>query len=173
MKRILNPLAALMALTLSAGAMASKPETPELAPVQEAKNNGFTECLGAVRMMAEFLIGDASGEYGSHGLWSHTQTSGKMYTAQIERNFTDGVMLMNMTVVHNQVGSCSAQYTKTFMTDKPCDEYSATIEGGIYKGEVSKQTLLLELDSTTVYLQPVGQTCLVIRKEIVDLPVGE
>lgn len=171
MKRILTSLSA-VALVISSGAMASQPDAPVLVPTQQAKDSGFTACLGAVEKLANFLVGDSNGNYGAHGIWSTTDTSNKIYTAQIERNFSDGVMIMNMTVVHNQAGSCSSQYTKTFMSDKTCMKYAMEQKEGEYKGELNKETGLLEDGAANVYLQPVGQNCLVIRKEIIDLPAG-
>ncbi|MBD77521.1 MAG: hypothetical protein CL840_01105 [Crocinitomicaceae bacterium] len=170
MKRILTSLSAAIALVASTGAMATEPNTSDLVPVQQAKDSGFTACLGAVEKLSNFLIGDASGNYGAHGIWSTTETTNKIYSAQIERNFSDGVMIMNMSVVHNKAGTCSSQYTKTFMSDETCMKYAMGQKDAKYKGELNKETGLFDDGGAYVYLQPVGQKCLVIRKEIIDLP---
>ena len=93
---------------LALGVLFSTVAFAENGVVEQAKKSGVKKCLPAVKFMADFLI--ENGNSGSHSIWHSSNADKQIFTTVIERNFSDGVLLSNLTVAPVSSGQCAAVY---------------------------------------------------------------
>lgn len=134
-------------------------------PYEQAKKAGLTKCLPAIKKITDFIIED--GNAGAHSFWNTDNPNGSAFSAMIERNFSDGTILTNVTVAPTTNGSCYVEYQKIVNFNKSCLAAAQGLEGAKYKAELNKEVAVLEHGTVSVYLIPNGNQCTMVRKEVI------
>lgn len=134
-------------------------------PYDQAQKAGVKKCLPAIKKITDFVIDD--GNAGAHSFWNTDNPDSSAFTTIIERNFSDGAILTNVTVSPTPNGKCYVEYQKIVNMNKPCIATAQGLEGAKYKAEVNKEVSILEHGAVSVYLIPNGNQCTMVRKEVI------
>lgn len=134
-------------------------------PYGHAKDAGVKKCLPAIKKITDFLIED--GNAGAHSFWNTDNPDSSAFSTVIERNFSDGTILTNVTVSPTPNGKCYVEYQKIINMNKPCIATAQGLDGAKYKAEVNKEVSILEHGVVSVYLIPNGNQCTMLRKEVI------
>jgi hypothetical protein len=131
---------------------------------QQAKKAGVKRCLPAVEAISNYLIGADP-----HGVDSFRtpKPNQQPFSATIERNASDGVVLSSTTITPTQDGDCVLNYDLIRWYDASClvvaqERYPKHR----YRGVLSKKVILLD-GAARVYLLPAGDGCLALKKEVI------
>lgn len=153
-------------IALAMGATFSASVSAENVVVNQASKAGVKKCLPAVKNMADFLIKD--GNAGSHSVWNSKNPDQQVFTAVIERNFSDGILLSSLTVSPVASGQCAAVYDQIIYSPKSCIAVSKETFGTYkYRFSVNKDVVMLESGDVSVYLLPAeGGGCVTLKKEV-------
>lgn len=131
----------------------------------QAKEAGLKKCLSSIEKITDFIIED--GDAGVHSYWLIKKPNESFFSAVIERNFGDGVMIMtNVLVAPLADGSCYVEYEKILNASDNCLALSQNMDGLKYKNQVNKEIALFDQGGTSVYLMPNGNQCTMVKKEI-------
>ncbi len=134
-------------------------------PYEQAQNAGIKKCLPAIKKITDFIIED--GNAGAHSFWNTNNPDGSAFSTIIERNFSDGTILTNVTVAPTPNGSCYVEYQKIVNLNKTCLAAAQGLEGAKYKAELNREVAVLDHGTVSVYLLPNGNQCTMIRKEVI------
>ena len=132
-------------------------------PYDQAVKAGIKTCLPVIKKVTNFIIED--GNAGAHSLWDKENPNSGSFSTVIERDYSDGVLVSNITVTPAKNGKCSVEYQRIFNMDKPCIAVSQYFKNAKYRTELNKSVSVLEDGTTFMYLIPNGNQCTVIRKE--------
>lgn len=154
-------------LVLVVGILLAPAAWAENVVVDQAAKAGVKKCLPAIRRVSEFLIED--GDAGAHAVWSTKNADKQVFTAVVERNFADGVLLTSMTVSPIATGECAAVYEQVSYSPRSCIAVAKETFGNYdYKHSVNKSVVVLQMNDIHVYLLPAeGGGCVSIKKEVV------
>jgi hypothetical protein len=136
-----------------------------LVPVEQAVNHGIKTCMDAVSKMSEFVIED--GQHGAHGVWSKEEDG--QYSAIIERVYSDGSTITNISAVPSPDGTCAAQYVKTINFDENCMSTLKMFDNAEIQGTLAENVTYLKDGDVNMYMLPIGarnEYCQVVRKEV-------
>ena len=131
-----------------------------------AKNSGHVSCLSTVQDLESFFAKDEN--YGSWAFVSKEKSDDQVVNASLEITYDVDSALIDFTVAPTKDGKCSYTYTRTFYSTKSC--MATTKEGFMkeaeYKTELNKRITAFDDDGAKILLMPVGNGCLVQKKEI-------
>lgn len=131
----------------------------------QAKNAGIKKCLPAIKKITDFLISD--GKAGAHSFWNDKNPDLSPFSTVIERSFSVGSVVSNVTVSPTSDGKCYIEYQKIYNSDKSCIAEAQELDGAKYKNELNSRVSVLEHGSVNIYLLPNENKCTVIRKEVI------
>ena len=154
----------IMILAITLG-LAATSVCAENIPYNQAKAAGVKKCLSAIKKVADFIIED--GNAGAHSIWNGDNPDSSAFTTIIERNFSDGIILANVTVSPTPNGKCYVEYQKIINMNKPCIAIAQDLEGSKYKTELNKEVSYLKQGEVSVYLMSNGNQCTEVRKEVI------
>jgi hypothetical protein len=142
------------------------PVSAENIVVKQAKKVGVKKCLPAIEAISNFLLGDTT-KYGVSSTWSSKNPDKQVFTSVIERNYSDGTVVFNLSVTPTPTGQCYTEYERIWSMNQTCLAYSQGLEGAKYKGQVNKEVAYLNVNGADQYLLPFGQNCIVIKREVI------
>lgn len=139
----------------------------EALPAKQAKAVGVKKCLYAVEKISSYLVED--GSHGSHDKWNSKNPDQNAFSSVIERNYSDGPVLMNFSVVPAESGNCNAVLSSVIHFEKSCMAVRSDVfKEWKYKGELNREIGILESDGNmNAYLMPVKNGCVVFKHESV------
>jgi len=132
--------------------------------VKQAKETGMKQCLPAVEKISKFLVGDGKG-IGINSTWNPTHPDKQAFSTIIEKNYSDGPVLISLTVTPVPSGQCYVEYEKVMQFNKSCVASSQIFKKAKYKGELNTDIGVLDNNGVKVFLIPSGSNCLVVVKE--------
>lgn len=133
--------------------------------VTRAKKAGVKRCLPAINALSGFIIGQE--KHGSHDVWQNGNANKGVFSSTIERDAKQGSSLTSLTVAPVQNGKCSTVYDQVQWFDRPCLEVAKKhFPNFSYQGLLAKRVMLLQ-GPATLYLQPAGDGCLSLKKQII------
>lgn len=140
-----------------------------------ARNAGIRQCLPAIDKLSSYLLG--KNLYAAHSTWHETNPDKEMFTSIAEVKFTDGTMIVDMTVTPTAGGSCAAVYQKYFHTNKSCDDTSKLFLNDRYMGHLMDKVVFLvgpgkhlnwdRHKGAEMLLMNVPGGCMAVRKEVI------
>ena len=133
--------------------------------VKQAREAGIKHCLPAIEKIANFL--DSDSKAGVHSIWNKNNPDKQAFSAVIERNYSDGDIIINLNVTPVPTGECYVEYEKIIQFNKSCLATSKEFKNAEYKAEINKNVSLLDQDGVYIYLIPAGSNCIVLRKEAI------
>lgn len=133
--------------------------------LNQARQAGIKTCLPAIEKITDSIID--GGNAGAQSFWHNEKPDSTGFTTAIERNFKDGVVFTNVSVVPAANGECYVEYQRVSNVNKTCLATAQGLEGAKYKGELNKEIAILERRGVTVYLIPNGNQCTVVSKEVI------
>lgn len=171
-------LASMSLLTLTAliftsdvrAGLFSKPEQveqPTNGVIHHATMYGVQRCLPAIKKLSVYLI--SGNPHASHSVWHDTNPNNEMFTSVSEVKFSDGTMIIDMTVTPTAGGSCAGVYQKIFHTNMNCYKTSEMFKNDSYVGSLMSEVALMLNSQTNVktLMMDVGSNgCMVLRKEV-------
>lgn len=135
--------------------------------VNQAKGVGIKSCLPTIADLEHFFTNKGT-NYGSWSLWASDKPDDQIFNSTLEITYSDGPVIVDLTVAPTKDQQCSYSYTRTWYSDQSCMAFTTSSMPGSskYKMEVNKLVTAFEDDSAKWLLTTAGQGCLIQKKEI-------
>lgn len=128
---------------------------------ENAEKNGMTNCLEMVGKVSDFIEGGR--------ITSHSVTSGEnpeYISVVTAEEFSDATVLTSSVVIENKTDECYMEYTKVIFKNISCvSEIAKHYKDAEYAGELGDKVAVLEDEAVDIYLLPIEDGCITVRKE--------
>lgn len=132
-----------------------------------AKSSGYKACLSTVSDLESFFADNTN--YGSWAFVAKDKSDDQLLNATLELTYTEGVILVDFTVIPSKDGTCSFTYSQTWYSEKSCMATSKEkfMSKATYKTEINKNIMAFEnANGAKILLTPAGVGCMVQKKQI-------